>query len=239
LKTILVTAATSLELSLLVEELEAAEKVFRGVPKIYEKIFPEKRVILAETGMGKVNAALTATALVCACDPDLLVNTGCAGAYVGSGLSVGDLALACTEIYGDEGVQTLSGWQSLDCIGIPLVEIAGKCYFNEIPLAFSPLEKALRFAGMLGTGIMKGRFVTVSTCSGTSVRGAELAGRYDAICENMEGAAIAHVALCYGLECLEIRGVSNMVENRDLSRWDIGKAVKNVQRFLLAFIESL
>jgi futalosine hydrolase len=239
LKTIVVTAATIAELSLLAEEMGAVAKRIRGVPGIYEKIFPEKRVILAETGMGKVNAALSTVSLVCACNPDLLVNTGCAGAYEESGLSVGDLALACTEIYGDEGVQTLTGWQPLDYIGIPLVEIGGKRYFNEIPLAFSPAEKALRFAEMCGTGLMKGRFVTVSTCSGTSARGAELAGRYKAICENMEGAALAHVALCYGLECLEIRGVSNMVENRDLSRWDIGKAAENVQRFILAFLESL
>ncbi len=239
MKTIVVTAATFKELSLLVEELGAAEKEIRGVPGMYEKIFPEKRVIIAETGMGKVNAALSAVSLVCACNPDLLVNTGCAGAYEGSGLSVGDLALACTEIYGDEGVQTLTGWQPLEFIGIPLIEIGGKRYFNELPLAISPAEMALRFAETCGTCLTNGKFVTVSTCSGTSARGAELSRRYNAICENMEGAALAHVALCYGLECLEIRGVSNMVEDRNLSRWDIGKASENAQRFILAFLDSL
>ncbi len=239
MKTIVVTAATSAELSLLAEEMGATGKTVRGGPGCYEKVFPGKRVILAETGMGKVNAALSVTSLVCAFDPDLVVNTGCAGAYGESGLSVGDLALACTEIYGDEGVQTLSGWRPLDYMGIPLVEIEGIRYFNEIPLAFSPAEKALRFAEMRGCGLMKGRFVTVSTCSGTSARGAELAKRYDAICENMEGAAVAHVALRYGIDCLEVRGISNMVEDRDLSLWDIGKAAENAQRFIMAFLESL
>jgi futalosine hydrolase len=238
LKTIVVTAATSREISVLVGGTGAVAKMFRGIPRFYEKTLPDKRIIIAETGMGKVNTALSTASLVCAYNPVLLVNTGCAGAYAESGLSVGDLAVACKEIYGDEGVQTLSGWRPLDYIGIPLVEIEGIRYFNEIPLAFAPAEKALRFAEMHGIGVMKGRFVTVSTCSGTSARGAELASRFDAICENMEGAAVAHVALCYGVECLEIRGISNMVEDRDLSRWDFGKATENVQRFILAFLNS-
>ncbi len=239
LKTIVVTAATSPELSLLVKQMGAAGKPFRWGGGCYEKALPGKRIILAETGMGKVNAALGATSLVCEFNPDLIVNTGCAGAYRESGLSVGDLAMACVEIYGDEGVQTLSGWRSLDFIGIPLVEIDGMRYFNEIPLSSSPAEKALRFAEKLGTGLTKGRFVTVSTCSGSSARGAELAAQFNAICENMEGAAVAHVALRCGVDCLEIRGVSNMVEDRDLSRWDIRKAAENAQRFLLEFLDSL
>jgi futalosine hydrolase len=55
----------------------------------------------------------------------------------------------------------------------------------------------------------------------------------------MEGAAVAHVALRHGLDCMEIRGVSNMVEDRDLSRWDIAGAAEQAQRFILAFIETL
>jgi futalosine hydrolase len=41
------------------------------------------------------------------------------------------------------------------------------------------------------------------------------------------------------VDCLEIRGISNMVEDRDLSRWNIPLAVENAQRFVLKFIEAL
>jgi futalosine hydrolase len=38
---------------------------------------------------------------------------------------------------------------------------------------------------------------------------------------------------------MEIRGISNMVEDRDLSRWDIAGAAEKAQRFVLRFIEAL
>jgi futalosine hydrolase len=195
--------------------------------------------ILAVTGMGKVNAAAAITALLERHQPVLIINTGCAGAYPGSGLAVGDLALATTEVYGDEGVLTPSGWESLEFIGIPALEWKGNRYFNEIPLSFSASEKAMQLAVALGLPIRRGRFVTVSTCSGTKSKGEELFNRFGGICENMEGAAAAQVALIYGVDCLEVRGVSNMVEDRDLSRWNIPHAVERVQRFVLKFIETL
>ena len=90
-----------------------------------------------------------------------------------------------------------------------------------------------------GVRLFRGRFLTVSACSGTQARGAELSRRYQAICENMEGAAVALVALRYGIPCLELRGISNLVEDRDLSRWDLPRALEAVQRFVIKIIEDL
>jgi futalosine hydrolase len=53
----------------------------------------------------------------------------------------------------------------------------------------------------------------------------------------MEGAAAALVALQYGIDCLEVRGISNLVEDRDLSRWNIQLAVEQAQRFVYRYIE--
>jgi futalosine hydrolase len=182
--------------------------------------------------MGKVNAAAVTTFLVERFRPRLMINTGCGGAYSGSGLRVGDLAVATAEIYGDEGVLTVTGWHSLELIGVPSVERKGNRYSNEFPLSLQAAEKAFQFAVSLGLPLRRGKFITVSTCSGTSRRGDELQKRFGGICENMEGAAIAHVCLLYDTPCLEVRGISNMVEDRDLSRWDIPRAVEMSQRFL-------
>jgi futalosine hydrolase len=97
----------------------------------------------------------------------------------------------------------------------------------------------MKLAGSHGVRLVRGRFVTVSSCSGTKERGQELARRHQAVCENMEGAAIALTALRYGIPCLEIRGISNLVEDRDLSRWDISRAVEAAQRFVIKIIEEL
>jgi futalosine hydrolase len=44
--------------------------------------------------------------------------------------------------------------------------------------------------------------------------------------------------LDYGVDCLEVRGVSNMVEDRDLSRWNLPLAVEKAQRFIIKYLET-
>jgi len=75
-------------------------------------------------------------------------------------------------------------------------------------------------------GIQKGPFVTVSQCSGTRSRGDELYDRFGGLCENMEGAAAAHICAIYAIPFLEIRGISNLVEDRDTSKWRIQDAAQ-------------
>jgi len=53
----------------------------------------------------------------------------------------------------------------------------------------------------------------------------------------MEGAAIAHTTLLFDTPFLEVRGISNMVEDRDISKWDIPRAVEMSQRFLFRCLE--
>jgi futalosine hydrolase len=235
---ILITASTPIELELLIRYSAAQPLPQSAFSPVYSGTIGKNNLLLAVTGMGKVNAAASVAALLAHYTPRLIINTGCAGAYHGSDLNVGELAVASTEIYGDEGVMTTNGWQGLELIGIPLIERGGTRYYNDYPLNITVADKVMHLAISMGIPIQRGHFVTVSTCSGTKTRGEELASRFNAICENMEGAAVAQVALINGVDCLEIRGISNMVEDRDLSRWDIPLAVENVQRFLLRLLES-
>ena len=235
---ILICGATSPEIALLVRSIGAREQGGAGGRETYLGEVAGIPLIIAVTGIGKVNTASALTALLESCTPRLVINTGCAGAYAGSGLHVGDLAVASSEIYGDEGVLTRTGWEPLDLIGIPTLGRNGVRYFNEFPLAKLPAERAVQLGAALGIPLRRGSFVTVATCSGTASRGDELYRRFGALCENMEGAAVAHLALMYGVDCLEIRGVSNMVEDRDLSGWNIPLAVEKAQRFILKFLET-
>ena len=237
--TIIVTAATERELSQLVREARATPAQGAGPRAVWEGALGNARLILAVTGIGKVNAAAATTSLIERFQPRLMINTGCGGAYAESGLRVGDLAVATSEVYGDEGVLTVDGWHSLELIGIPAVERKGNRYANEFPLSLEAAEKAFQLAISLGLSIRRGKFITLSTCSGTSERGSELYRRFGGICENMEGAAVAHVALLYEVDCLEIRGISNMVEDRALARWDIPLAVEMAQRFLVRHLQQL
>jgi futalosine hydrolase len=182
-------------------------------------------VILLAGGMGKTNAASAVTAVLERTPVGGVVGFGVAGAYEGSGLAPGDVALAASEHYGDEGVATPDGWMSCEGIGIPLLASGEQILFNDFPCDPARLAAVREAFPRRGRALAIGPFVTVSCCSGTAGRGGELAERFGAICETMEGAAYAHVAALYGLPFLEVRGVSNVVEDRDLSRWKLPEAV--------------
>ena len=210
-----------------------------GHRELHEGKIAGRHVILAATGIGKINAASAATVILEHYEPEIFINTGCAGAYIGSGLSIGDLAIATVEVLGDEGVIAPDGWHPLELIGIPSLTKGGNVFYNRFPMTHWAIYKAAHVAETNGVTLHQGLFVTLSASSGSGERGAVLYRRFDALCENMEGGAVAQVATLYGVDCMEVRGVSNMVEDRDLSRWDIPMAVERAQRFILDFIAAL
>jgi futalosine hydrolase len=81
-----------------------------------------------------------------------------------------------------------------------------------------------------------GTFITLSTCTGTAARARQLEERYHGLCENMEGAAVAQIAVLHSIPWLEVRGISNIVEDRDLKAWDIPKAAGAAQQALLQIL---
>lgn len=199
---------------------------------------------VVETGMGGVNAAHALTCVLQAWRPALVLQLGVGGAYPGNGLRVGDVGLAREENYGDLGVRTPEGWQSAELIGIPVLERGESRYFNSFPLEQKWVEVAGEVLGGVDwdgdevkVGI--GPFVTVQECSGTDILGVERGKRFAAICESMEGAAVAHLCLAYGLPFLEVRGISNLVEDRRREGWDLPLAAQRAQRAGRALLSEL
>jgi len=239
MKPILILAATVQEIVLLENALDTADRRNTGAFEYAEGSLGNLPVVLCAGGIGKINAAAATAVLIERFQPRLVINTGCTGAYLASGLSVGDLAVASDEFLGDEGVLTSAGWQDLRFMGIPSMTHGNQQYHNTIPLSKHPAEKAMQLADYCGVKLVRGRFITVSTCSGSRQRGEELARCFHGICESMEGAAVAQTCLRYGIDCLEIRGVSNLVDERDLKTWDIPRAVEAAQRFVLKYIQEM
>jgi futalosine hydrolase len=80
----------------------------------------------------------------------------------------------------------------------------------------------------------KGTFITVSACTGTLKRSLEIERQFKGIAENMEGAAVAHVCALNSIPLTEIRGISNIIGDRDaipLPLTEIILAAGNAQRF--------
>jgi len=239
MKTIAVIAATQVEISAIVAAFQAQRHPSPLPWEIFVANASSLKILFVISGIGTSNASAASALVAHLFAPDLIISTGCAGAHAGSGLEIGDIALATSEVFADEGVVTPEDWHSLEHIGIPLLERNGRRYFNEFPLSLPAIAAATEVAEQIGIApIACGRFLTVATCSGTNARGAELTARFGGICENMEGAAVALTAARYGIECLELRGISNYVEDRDPARWNIKLAVANSQRFLEHFLRK-
>ncbi len=183
--------------------------------------------VICICGVGKANAAHGATLLLERFRPGHVYNIGVGGAYPGSGLSIGDVAVAENEFYGDEGLITESGFHTIDVLGLPLASVNGANYYNKFPMFVQEAFAA---------GLQKGNFVSVSACTGTRARALEIEFRFNAICENMEGAAIAHICVLNSVPVSEIRGISNIAGDRDtkpLETADVRIASEKVQQLLL------
>jgi futalosine hydrolase len=222
----LLVCSVRLEMEPLLASISGADPLDHPRLTGWRGTLADRPVLAVVGGMGKTNAARSLAAALERFSVERVIGFGVGGAYPGSGLRVGDLCLASREFYGDEGVLTPDGWMSCEGIGIPLLETPLARHFNDFPVDQAWLEAGLGVLRDAGAPCSSGPFVTVSSCSGTAERGDELARRFGGICETMEGAAYAHVAALYELPFLEVRGISNLVEDRDLSRWRLHQAAR-------------
>ncbi len=196
-------------------------------------------VMFGLTGVGKVNVSHLLTAVVESVAPGMVILFGCGGAYPGMGIGVGDVVVACEEVYGDEGVCTPGGFLGLEGMNLPVIETPTVTRYNRFPLDRDLVERAEAILSAEGFESVTGTFITVSCSSGKEERGKMLQRRFGGICENMEGAAAAHVCDLYGIPLLEIRGISNLVVDRDLQKWDIEFAAARCQEAVLALLRGL
>jgi futalosine hydrolase len=172
-------------------------------------------------GVGPVESALRMARFLCTDGRHIrgIVNFGVAGAYINlqgyQSAAPLDVCLAEREIAGDFGI----------CYGDNMdylpEELTGRIAYD--------IDRSL----LLQAGLILqrndlhphvGTFVTVNAVSGTRARGENLRQQWQGLCENMEGASIARVAEAFGLPFLEVRSISNMVENRNSQNWQLDEA---------------
>lgn len=179
------------------------------------------------TGVGKANAAgAVGTALASGVYRRVLV-VGIAGALPGCGIEMGKAASIERAVLADEGVETGSGFLAVDEMGFP--PIPGGC---SIP-ADARMCAALERIGERAT------VATVSTCSGTDARALDVARRTGAGLEDMETAAVGLVCARMGVAWGASRVVSNTTGERSEQRWEMRRALAEVERIIGPAIAAL
>lgn len=97
------------EIEILKNDMQNLSTEKQAHVEIYKGNLYGKEVVLMQSGIGKVNAAICATLLIKEYQPDLIINTGSAGG-LGSGLSVGDIVISKDVIHHDV-VATAFGYE--------------------------------------------------------------------------------------------------------------------------------
>ncbi len=164
---------------------------------------------------------------------DAVLNFGVGGAYLTAGEQKVDLleiCLAVRETFGDLGICFPDRVE-------PLAEhLLHKRQYN---FDSDLLDRAETLLSNQNLKVWRGNFVTVCGVSATASRGAMLMRQHDGICENMEGAAVARVCEEYNLPLLEMRTISNFVEERDLGRWKLHEACDGAGRAAAILLKGL
>lgn len=158
-------------------------------------------VLLAECGIGKVNAAALTQALLAA-GADRVVFTGVAGAVADS-LRIGDVVVSSDAVQHDVDVTGL-GYEPGEVPGV------GKAWEADPALRSAALAAARALAGVR---VVEGRVASGDTFVSDPARVRQLRQTFDAACAEMEGAAVAQVCARWGVPFVIVRSISDTADH--------------------------
>jgi adenosylhomocysteine nucleosidase len=204
------------EIILLEDELtDKQEKIIEGIRFVSGKL-SGKRVVIAFTGIGKVNAAMTTTLLIEHFKPNQVIFTGIAGA-VNRQLQPGDIVIAEKTAHHDMGTlwpeglfhkgvkNRLNGWENPVFFDgdAQLIELAERAAQQ---VEFSSIRI---ISGQRSPKVVKGMVVTGDSFIASADKCAELRKKLNADAVEMEGAAVAQLCYQRGIGFLVIRSISD------------------------------
>lgn len=178
-----------------------------------------RSVVIAWTGVGKVNAAMVTTLLVEHFKPAQVVFTGIAGA-VDPNLEPGDIVIARQTAYHDMG----SWWpEGIEPGGVKnrLTGETNPVFFPADPNLLAAAERTGREVafdpishrnGSRPPKVVVGTIVTGDTFVSSKEKCVELAEKLDADAVEMEGAAVAQVCYQRGVGCVVIRSIADKAD---------------------------
>lgn len=160
-------------------------------------------VVIARSGIGKVAAAVCAEAMLLVYKPQLLINTGVAGA-LSCELSIGDMVVSSCAVQYDMDTSPLGdpvGFLS----GIDRIRLMAD---EDAVTRLADAAKATGAHALVGTVASADRFVASREEKERIVRLFP-----DALCCEMEGGAIAHAACLNGTPFVILRAISDTADD--------------------------
>ena len=214
---ILLTAATELEIKPILLILQKEQYQLNG-----------HTIEILITGVGQVNTTYQLTISLQNKKPHLVIQAGIAGSF-SKLLVLGETVLIKQDGFGDVGIEEKENF-------ITLFD-AGFAEKNDFPYTDGWLINTNKILQQSTLPIVKA--ITVNKVSDSLLHMRQLKNEFDADIETMEGAAFHYVCLQQKIPFIQIRSISNVVGERDKSKWQIKDAVNNLNIELEKLIKQL
>ncbi|MBC1399251.1 5'-methylthioadenosine/adenosylhomocysteine nucleosidase [Listeria fleischmannii] len=214
------------QMTLLLEEEIAGAKFYRGT-------LENQEVVLLQSGIGKVNAAISTTILCDHYKPEWIINTGSAGG-IGPDLNVSDVIISSQLTYGDVDA-TAFGYTFGQVPQMPamyqsdkkLLDMAEKVYINQ--LKESPNK------------VVFGLIVTTDSFIATDEKREAIKTYFPEVkAVEMEATAIAQVAHQFDTPVLIVRALSDVADKEAAISFDafLETAAKASSTCILALLKE-
>ncbi len=204
MKKIGIIGAMDSEVALFREEFSAAETNVSG---IYRGTDGKNELYICRSGVGKVNAAIAAQKMIDLFGVEEIINSGVAGG-IAPGIEKNDAVISESLTYHDLTPADIMENYPPYCRYIP----ADKELIEKALRACEKLNADLEKAGKPTFKARVGVIVSGDCFVSSSEKAQSLYREHKALCTEMEGAAIAHVAHAAGIPFLVLRTVSDFAD---------------------------
>lgn len=207
------------------------EKVVAGTP-FYQGKLADQDVILLQSGIGKVNAALSTAILLNEFQPDIVINTGSAGGF-NKDLEVGDIVIS-TEVRYNDVDNRVFGYEYGQ---IPQMPAAYKANESLIDLAEQAAKRETN-----AKHIVKGLIATGDSFMSDPERAQFIMTKFPTMqAAEMEAGAIAQVCHRFGTPFVIIRSLSDVADQEAPANFDefLQTAATHAADLILTMIKEL
>ena len=220
------------EVKCLKDKLVLSEVVKKASMEFYQGTLNGKDIVVVQSGIGKVNAAICAQILVDDFQVEAIINTGIAGGLVNH-VEIGDIVISKDVLHHDMDA-TGFGYE----VGV-IPRMDTSIFEADTTLA----ELAKQVCEKVNTDISAhiGRIVTGDQFISSKERKTWLLDTFHGFCAEMEGAAIAQVAHVNHLPFLIVRAISDKADNsacEDYPKFE-KKAIEHAVRLVEGMLEKL
>ena len=198
-----IIGAMDIEVALLKEKMTGLTVTEKAGMVFFDGVLEGLPAVVVQCGVGKVNAAMCAQILCDCFGITHLVNTGIAGSLCAE-LDIGDLVVSRDAMYHD-----------FDCVhfGYEMGRVPGMAT-AEFPADETMITRALEAAEAVHPGhVRAGRVASGDLFVAQKEAKDRIIDRTQALCTEMEGAAIAHAAFRNGVPFVILRAISDKADD--------------------------